>query len=108
MVRITTTYRNIPDGRFDFEYYLDSHMALSQELLGEFGMKSYEIEKCLQTMAGGQPDYVCVTHVDFEDKDRLLAGIERHGTTLQADFPNYTNIEPEVQICEVFATWHHT
>ena len=108
MIRITTTYKNGSDAQFDFEYYLKSHMRLSKELLGEFGMLSFEIERCLQTMAGDVPDYVCMTHVDFDDKERLLEGLEKHGDELQEDFPNYTNIEPEVQICEVYSTWKHS
>jgi len=108
MIRITTTYKNGSDAQFNFEYYLESHMRLSKELLGEFGMLSFEIERCLQTMTGDVPDYVCITHVDFDDKERLLEGLERHGAELQEDFPNYTNIEPEVQICEVYSTWEHS
>jgi len=105
VIRITTLYPRTPDARFDFDYYLNGHMELSKKLLTDFGMTAFEVERCVQNLAGEEPDYICITHVDFEDLDRLREGIEMHAQQLQEDFPKYTNIDPEVQICEVFSTW---
>ncbi len=58
-----------------------------------------EVEKCVQTM--DEPDYVCVTHLDFENMDGLSKGLEAHGSKLMADISNTTNVEPEVEVCEV-------
>ena len=103
MIRLTALYRNSPEARFDFDYYLESHMKLSQSLLKEYGMLSFEVEKCLQTMSGDEPDYLCITHVDFENMEGLMKGLEAHADELMADVASYTNIDPEVEVCEVVA-----
>ena len=63
-----------------------------------------EVEKCVQTMDGDEPDYVCVTHLHFENMDGLSKGLEAHGSELMADISNTTIVEPEVEVCEVVAS----
>ena len=103
MIRITALYRNSPEARFDFDYYLKTHMKLSKDRLTDYGMLSYEVEKCLRTMNGDEPDYVCITHADFENMDGLSKGLDAHGNELMADISNYTNVDPEIEVCEVVA-----
>ena len=103
MIRLTALYRNSPEASFNFDYYLKNHMKLSKELLTNYGFLSYEVEKCLQTMNGDDPDYVCITHVDFENMDCLSKGLDAHGDELMADVSNYTNVDLEVELYEVVA-----
>jgi hypothetical protein len=40
-------------------------------------------------------------HAELATIDGFKRGFEKHGEELSADFPNYTNIAPEIQISEI-------
>ncbi len=101
MIRITALYRNEEGARFDFDYYLNTHMVMAEQLLGDFGLLRWESEKCVRKLDGSDPDYVCITRLDFSGLEELERGLERHTEELRADFANYTNIEPELQVSEI-------
>ena len=101
MIRITLVYRNSEGAHFDFEYYTQHHVVMSRSLLSDCGLLSIEVERCTRTLDGEKPDVVCITHLDLERESDLSRALETHGAALMADFPNYTNIQPEIYVCEV-------
>lgn len=101
MFRIILTYPDGKDAKLDFDYYIGKHVPLTKALLGEHGLIDIQANRCLQTLEGDKPGFVCITVVDFSDKEAFDTAYAIHGETLLADIPNYTNIEPEVDICEV-------
>ncbi len=104
MIRITAIYKNLDDATFDFDYYLNKHMKLSSDRLKDFGFIGYQVEKGVEALDGTRPDYICITHVDFSSIKDLRAGLKQHAEELMSDIPNYTNIEPHVQMSEVLIT----
>ncbi|MBT8422489.1 MAG: EthD family reductase [Gammaproteobacteria bacterium] len=100
MIRLVITYPNHSDARFDFDYYIETHMALSRRLLDSFGMGHFEVLRCDQALTGETSECVCITQIEFESLDQLQAGLAVHGTTLAADFCNYTDITPVATVCE--------
>ena len=44
----------------------------------------------------GEPDIICITHLDFRDAELMQEGFNAHGAELQADFGDYTNIERRI------------
>jgi len=104
MIRITLVYKHSEDAHFDFDYYVNHHVEMSRRLLSDCGLSSIEVEKCTRTLDGGKPNVVCIAHVDFENEGGLSKALEVHGAALMADFPNYTNIEPDIYVCEVLTS----
>ncbi len=104
MIRITLIYRGSENTHFDFDYYVNHHVGWSRRLLSDYGLSSIEVQKCLRTLDGGKPEVVCITHVDFESESDLSKALEIHGPALMADFPSYTNIEPETYVCEILTS----
>ena len=47
---------------------------------------------------------LCISHVDFETEEGLNKALKNHGGDLMADFPNYTNIAPEIYVCGVLTS----
>jgi uncharacterized protein (TIGR02118 family) len=101
MIRLTALYRNSEGSRFDFDYYVKTHLQLARKRLADFGMGRIEVEKGIEALDGERAAYICVAHADFLDMADLKRGFEEHAEELLADVPNYTDIEPEVQISEV-------
>lgn len=103
MVKISILYPNNPGARFDMDYYLDVHMPMSIERLGAHpGFNGVSVERGL---GGGLPDspaaYVAMCHFLFVSVEDFMAAFNPHAQILQGDMPNYTDIEPVIQVSEV-------
>lgn len=100
-VRLTIVYPGDKSARFDLDYYLDTHLPLSAELLAAYGFRRYTVQRCTATVAGEAPAYRCITHLDFESLAGLRAGLAEQGPALREDFARYTDITPVATVCEV-------
>lgn len=101
MIKISILYPNT--GRFDMDYYLDKHMPRSIELLSKGkGYKGVSVERGLGGAAPGSPPaHVAMCHYLFDTSNDFMAAFLPHAAELQGDMPNYTDIEPIIQISEV-------
>lgn len=103
MIKISILYPNNKDSRFDLNYYIKTHMPMSIGLLGAHpGYKGVSVE---HGIAGGIPGtdaaYIAMCHYLFDSAEGFMAAFSPHAAALQGDMPNYTNIEPVIQINEV-------
>jgi uncharacterized protein (TIGR02118 family) len=102
MVRISVLYPNEAGKKFDYDYYTNKHMKLVRDRLGSFGVVRTEVDK---GMAGGAPGssapYVAIGHVYASTLADFQKGMGQHGKEIMADIPNYTNIQPQMQISEI-------
>jgi len=103
MTKISVLYPNHKGARFDVRYYLDRHVPRSIELLGNHpGFKGVSVD---HGAAGAEPGtdapYVIMCHFLFDSQEDFLAAFTPHATTLQGDVPNYTDIQPLIQITDV-------
>lgn len=99
---VTVLYRNAPDLRFDFDYYVRRHIPLIQKVFGK-GITRIELRKCLNSPDGSPPEFLAVISIWLGDPDAYQAGLAR-SQELIADVPNFTNGQPVIQIGEVVAT----
>lgn len=103
MFNISTIYPRQHGGHFDFNYYLNTHMPLSIELLSRArGFRGVSVERGVEI---AQPpvssSYVAMCHYYFDTLEDFMAAFMSHAEELQGDIANYTNIEPIIQINEV-------
>ena len=104
MIRITLIYRKSENAHFDFDYYVNRHVPMSRQLMSDCGLVSIEVEKVLRALDGGPSNAICVTHVDLVDEACLKKALELHGAQMMADFGNYTDITPEIHVCQVLTS----
>ncbi|MCW5911035.1 MAG: EthD family reductase [Cyclobacteriaceae bacterium] len=101
MIKMTILYPNGEDKTFDMDYYVNKHMTLAKTLLGD-SVKIISIDKGL---SGGRPDaplpFLAVGYFYFETISALQNSMGPARDKLVADIPNFTNIQPIVQISEV-------
>ena len=103
MIKISILYPNSPDSRFDLPYYIGMHMPMSIGLLSAHpGFKGVSVE---QGVGGAMPDtdaaYVIMCHLQFDSLESFMDAFMPHAATLQSDMPNYTDIEPIIQVNKV-------
>ena len=104
MIRITLIYRDSEGAHFDLDYYVNQHVEMSKRLLSDCGLFSIEVQRRVRTLDGGELDVLCISHVDFKTEDGLSKALKIHGADLMADFPNYTNIDPDIYVCRVLTS----
>ena len=101
MIKVSVLYPNKTDSKFDMNYYVSRHMPMVQQKLGS-ACKSMAVE---QGIAGGAPGapatYVAMGHLYFDSTDSFQTAFTPHASAIMGDIPNYTDIEPIIQISDV-------
>jgi uncharacterized protein (TIGR02118 family) len=101
MIKVSVFYPNTPGSKFDMAYYCTKHVPMVQERLGA-ACKGVAVE---QGIGGGVPDappaYVAMGHAYFDSLAAFQESWSRHIDEFVADVPNYTDIQPVIQISEV-------
>ncbi len=89
----------INDTKFDYDYYLSTHMDIVGEHMGQ------HIERTLVTRgtAGGPdtpPAYHAIATIVFADQDAMDAALAVSGPVM-ADIPNFTDAQPQILVGDV-------
>jgi len=101
MIKVTILYPNKPGSHFDVEYYLKVHMPLAVRLLGS-AIKAVSVEIGKSGATPDQPPpYAVICVFTCESVERFTEAFVPVSTDLQGDIPNYTDIEPVIQISEI-------
>jgi uncharacterized protein (TIGR02118 family) len=101
MIKVAILYPNGEGKTFDMDYYATKHMPLAASLFGE-SLVTMSIDKGL---ASGSPDapvpYLAIGYFYFENMEAMQKAMGPNRDQLRADIPNYTNIQPLIQVSEV-------
>jgi uncharacterized protein (TIGR02118 family) len=101
MIKVSVLYPNKGGAKFDMGYYFGKHLPMVKQKLGA-ACKSMTAE---QGIAGGAPGsapaFVAMVHFTFESTDAFEKAFGPHAKEIMADIPNYTTIEPVIQIGDV-------
>lgn len=102
MIVLTVLYPKTADSRFDMDYYLNQHVPLTRNRLTPAGILGIDLEEGL---AGSAPDspptYAMIGRIKFNTVGELQAALTTHGPELIADIPNFTDVQPLLQISQV-------
>jgi uncharacterized protein (TIGR02118 family) len=102
MIRISVMYPSGEGKTFDHGYYVDKHMALVRKRWSRMGLVRTEVDRGVAGGAPGAPaPSIAVGHVYFNALNDFQRASAAHGRELFDDVPNFTNIQPQVQISEV-------
>jgi len=103
MVKVSVLYPNGEGKHFDMDYYVNKHIPLVGELLGDT-LKAATVEKGL---GGAEPGsiapYAGMGNMYFDTVEDFGKSFGPNADKIMGDLPNFTNIEPIVQISEVMA-----
>lgn len=101
MIKVSVFYPNGEGKTFDMDYYLSNHAPLVSKTLGP-ALQGASYDKGL---GGAGPDapaeYVAIANLYFNSMEDFGEAFEEGASTLMADLPNFTDIEPVIQISEV-------
>jgi uncharacterized protein (TIGR02118 family) len=101
MIKVSVLYPAGESTKFDMDYYCKSHMPMVQQKLGA-ACKNTAVELGLGGGApGAPPTYAAMGHLYFDSVADFQAAFAPHAAAIMADIPNYTNVQPVIQISEV-------
>lgn len=101
MVKVAIMYPNEEGKTFNMDYYSDKHMPMVAGLFGE-PLKLYAIDKGIAGRTPEEPiPYVAVGYFYFDKLSDYLDAFGPNAEKILGDIPNYTDIQPVVQISEV-------
>ena|SRR6516225_1988186 len=98
MIKVSVLYPNGANTKFDMNYYLAKYIPMVRQKLGS-ACKNVAVDEGL---AGGAPG-AAATYVAlaFDSINTFQAAFGPHAEAIMSDIPNYTNVQPVVQISEV-------
>jgi len=100
-IKVSVLYPNENGKSFDMDYYCNKHVPMVAGLLGD-AVIGASVE---QGLGGGAPDqaatYVAMGNLYFKTMESFENSFGPNAEKIMADIPNYTNIEPKIQISEV-------
>lgn len=101
MIKVSVLYPHSNGAKFDMAYYLEKHMPMVRQKLGST-CKGMAVE---QGIAGGSPGapptYVAMGHLLFDSAEAFQSAFAPHAAAIMADIPNYTTIQPVIQLSEI-------
>lgn len=101
MIKVSVLYPKNETSTFDMGYYTATHMPMVQAFLGD-ACKQVAIEQGLSGAAPGEPPaYAAMGHLYFASVEAFQAAFAPHAETIMADIPNFTDVQPTVQISDV-------
>ena len=101
MVKISIFYPSKPEGHFDVDYYLNTHMPLAIGLLGS-GVKAVSVEIGVFGETPNQlPPFLAICGFTCETAQAFADAFLPNADVLRSDIPKYTNIAPVIQVSEI-------
>lgn len=101
MIKVSVIYPNTEGCRFDFGYYCTKHMPMVKDKLGD-ACQGIAVDRGIAGGApGSRPAYVAMAHLFFDSTDAFQQAFGPHAAAILADIPNYTDVQPVIQISEV-------
>ena len=101
MIRVTVLYPNAEGSKFDMQYYCNKHIPMVKQKLGA-ACKRLDVDQGLGgPEPGSRPAFVAIAHVLFDSVDAFQEAFGPHADAIMGDIPNYTDIQPVIQLNEV-------
>ena len=101
MIKVSVLYPNISGESFDIDYYCSTHVPMVGKLLGD-ALKGGAIDSGIAGGAEGEAaPFVAMGHLLFESVEEFQSSFGPNAEQIMADLPNFTTIQPQIQISDV-------
>ena len=102
MIRVTVAYTNQEGKKFDWDYFTGTHAEIVHREMDSRGMVRFEQDKGISGAdPSAPPPFVGMGFLTFNTLDEVHQAFVAAGRAVMGDIPNYTDIEPTIQISEI-------
>ncbi|RLD23787.1 MAG: EthD family reductase [Bacteroidetes bacterium] len=100
-IKVSVLYPSGDGKTFDMDYYCNTHVPMVGRLLGD-SVIGATVEKGLGGVApGSAAPHVAMGNLYFNTMETFENSFGPNAEEIMADLPNFTNIEPMIQVSEV-------
>ncbi|MBV8915798.1 MAG: EthD family reductase [Acetobacteraceae bacterium] len=103
MVVVSVAYPASQGSRFDLEYYRAKHTALVRERWSGMGLSDVRLIRGTGGMGGGPLAFHMIALLYFRSQAELDEALKAHGREIMGDIPQFTDVQPQVQVNEELA-----
>jgi len=101
MIKVSVIYANASGATFDIGYYVNNHMPMVRERLTP-ALRGMQVEHGLGGVEpGSTPAFLAFGHLIFDTVEAFHAAFAPHAEEILGDIPNYTNVQPIVQLSDI-------
>jgi uncharacterized protein (TIGR02118 family) len=101
MIKVSVFYADREGAKFDMDYYCRSHIPMVRQKLGA-ACKNAAVEQGIGgATPGSRPGFIAMGHLYFDSVEAFQTAFGPHSQAIMADIPNYTDIQPTIQISDV-------
>jgi uncharacterized protein (TIGR02118 family) len=101
MIKVSVFYPNQEGSKFNMDYYCNSHMPMVRQKLGA-ACKGVAVEQGIAgATQGSRPAFIAMGHLYFDSVEAFQTAFGPQAAAIMADIPNYTDIQPTLQISDV-------
>ena len=102
MIRVSVLFPYEEGAKFDHAYNIEKHIPMVKEVLGSRGLVKVEVDKGISAADPSAPaPFVAATYLFFNTVDEVHQAFMAAGKQVMGDIPNYTTINPQIQISEI-------
>ncbi|HEX5325945.1 MAG TPA: EthD family reductase [Acetobacteraceae bacterium] len=101
MIVVSVMYPANQGSRFDMDYYLQKHVPLVGALWKDCGLTEAKVLRGASAPGGAAPAYAAMALVTFTSAADFQRALDQHGQEVLGDIPNFTNVQPVIQINDV-------
>jgi uncharacterized protein (TIGR02118 family) len=83
------------------DYYRDTHLPLVRARWNPCGLRELKILHGAGAPGGGAPTYSVIALLTFDSAADFDQAVAQHGGEILGDIPNFSNVQPLIQINEV-------
>src|SRR5947208_17160919 len=105
MIKVSVLYPGGAGTTFDMGYYLNCHIPMVRAKLGA-ACKSAAVEQVLGgATTGAPPAFSVMRHRYFDSVYSFHSSFGSDAASIMDDLPNYTKVQPTIQVIEVKLTF---
>jgi len=104
MISVSVLYPRQAGSKFDMDYYCATHIPLCRKLLGG-ALKGVIVEQgVLGPVPGSESPFMAIGQLRFDSVEAFQAAFGPVAKDILADIPNYTNVQPVIQVNDIKLT----
>ncbi len=101
MVKVSLLFANSESSEFNMDYYCNRHIPFLQKKLGTACRRVTVEEGLVGASPGLPPTFVAMGHLYFKSVESFQAAFDPHAAAIMEDPPDYSNVQPTIQISAV-------
>ena len=99
MIALSVLYPKTDSSYFDHQYYIEKHIPLVRSKWSSLGLERIDLLRGTATVDGAPPAYELLGTLTFTSMEQVQDALA-NGTAVLADIPNFTNVQPLLQLNE--------